>query len=194
MSYPFENAAAMFRDLIKPLSALAHTDDRPFDADFASRLPTGKAYAFDEIKKYVCAYRSAKARLPLRSADALLIDAGDGEPSYYLVDFKNQKVDNIQSLKDADRNELMQKAFDSLTILSMTFGCHVSMRAIQKRSTFIVVYPQQDYSARFLETLNQCADGQPLWNLDKLTANGFYADVKTIHDGEFSSLFLPYMS
>lgn len=193
MPYPFENAVAKFQDLIKPLSTLAHTDDRLFDADFVSRLPAGKAYAFDDIKKYVCAYRSAKAKLPLRSADALLIDASDEEPWYYLVDFKNQKVNNIQSLEDADRNELMQKAFDSLTILSMTFGCHVPMRTIQKRSTFIVVYPQQDYSSRFLETLNQCADGQPLWNLDKLTANGFYADVKTVHDGVFSSLSLPYM-
>jgi len=146
MSYPFENPEVKFGNLIKSLADLSNTDS-PFDKDFSSRLPSGKAFGFDQVKDRVCAYRSPNAKQKLHSADAFLIGERNSEPWYYFIDFKNQKVDNIQSVKDPDRNELMQKAFDSLSILAMTFGQDVSMRQLQCHSSFIVVYPQQNYGS-----------------------------------------------
>lgn len=191
MSYPFESPAESFRELVKPLHVLAHTDT-PFREDFPTRLPTGAAYDLDKIKDRVCAYRSKNARAPLRSADALLMGEDGGELAYYFIEFKNQRVDNIQSGKDPGQNELLQKAFDSLAIVAMTFGRASAMKDIQGRSTFIVVYPEQDYSERFLEALNQCAYNRPLWGLDKLEDNGFYRKILTIHDGDFCRMALPF--
>ena len=192
MAYPFENASMAFKGYLKSLKDLAYTDT-PFDKDFQSRLPKGMAYAFDDIKDAVCAYRSAKAKQPLRSADGLLVIDDGKTANYILVDFKNQKPDNIQSIKDPDRNELMQKAFDSLSILAMTF-CHGKpMCEIQQKVAFIVVYPRCDYSAGFLKALSECATNEPLWKLDKLVKSGFYADIKTIDDETFKALNLPFM-
>lgn len=191
MTYPFENATATFKGLLRPLCDLAYTDS-PFDKDFQSRLPKGVAYAFDDIKDAVCVYRSANAKQSLRSADALLVLNQGEAANYILIDFKNQKPDNIQSIKEPDRNELMQKAFDSLTILAMTF-CHgKAMCEIQQNSAFIVVYPKCDYSAGFLKALSECATNEPLWKLDKLVKGGFYADIKTIDDEAFKALQLPF--
>lgn len=192
MAYPFENAPTTFKGYLKSLKDLAYTDD-PFDKGFQSRLPEGKAYAFDDIKNAVCVYRSAKAKQPLRSADGLLVIDDGKTANYILIDFKNQKPDNIQSVKDPDRNELMQKAFDSLSILAMTF-CHKrAMCEIQQKATFIVVYPKCDYSIGFLNALSECAKNEPLWKLDKLVKSGFYADIKTIDDETFKALNLPFV-
>ncbi len=188
MSYLFEDPMENFRELMKPLQDLAWTET-PFDQNFCDRLPNGKAYDFDKIKDRVCAFRS-KATKSLRSADAFLSVNEDSGAKYYFIDFKNQKVGNIQSVKDQGKNELIQKAFDSLLVMAMTFGRNVSMKEIQEHSVFIVVYPKQDFSVRFLEVLNQCADSRPLWNLDKLISNGFYQSVHTISDEDFSELSL----
>lgn len=193
MAYPFRDSATAFCSQIQPIRDLARTDD-PFDPEFAGRLPSGRAYAFDSIKDRVCNYRSPNAKQKLRSADALLIGERDSELWYYFVDFKNQKADNIQSVKDPGRNELLQKAFDSLSILALTFGHAVPMCELQRHASFIVVYPCQDYSIGFLETLNKCSCNQPLWNLDILTKNGFYAEVKTVHDASFATMPLPYLA
>lgn len=195
MSYPFDLPATQFADLIMSLAELARTKDDPFDEHFPDRLPVGKAYAFDKIKDRVCVYRSPRAKQKLRSSDAFLPsmeETGD----WYFIDFKNQRPDNIQSVKDPDRNALMQKAFDSLTIAAMTFGRHLSMRQIQERSVFIVVYPKGDYSEKFLAVLGELAaiGNKPLWLLDKLTDNGFYKHVLTIDETKFSTLHLPYLA
>ena len=196
MAYPFESPVTQFSDLVKPLAELAKTDD-PFDVDFPNRLPSCRAaYAFDTIKERVCAYRSLNAKQQLRSADAFVPES-DKSTEWYFIEFKNQKPDNIQSVKDPDRNELMQKAFDSLSIVAMTFGHQLTMRQIQERSVFIVVYPKREYSDRFLAALNELSTGtgerKPLWHLDKLTNAGFYKRILTINDEEFRALSLSYM-
>ena len=50
MAYPFKNAPTTFKGYLKSLKDLAYTDN-PFDKDFQSRLPEGRAYAFDDIKR-----------------------------------------------------------------------------------------------------------------------------------------------
>lgn len=191
MPYPFEEPIRNFSGLIKPLGDLAVTET-PFDASFVSRLPSVSAYDFDEIKNRVCAFRSLNAKQCLRSADAFIIDGQGTSAQYYFIEFKNQRVNNIQSVRDPDRNELMQKAFDSLSILAMTFGRNIPMKELQRHSTFIVVYPRQDFSERFNAILNECANGRdhPLWNLDKLTKNGFFAGIKTIDEEKLAAMSL----
>ena len=195
MAYPFDSSVTQFCDLVKPLAELAKTDDS-FDVDFPNRLPSGKAYDFDKIKERVCTYRSLNAKQQLRSADAFVLEF-DESAEWYFIEFKNQKPDNIQSVKDPDRNELMQKAFDSLSVVAMTFGHQWTMQQIQERSVFVVVYPRMEYSDRFLAALNELSTGtggrKPLWHLDKLTDAGFYKRILTINDEEFCALSLPYM-
>ena len=104
----------------------------------------------------------------------------------------NQKVDNIQSLKKPDENALQMKAFDSLAICVMTFARNVPMAELQQNAIFVVVYPTQNYSERFLASLGELAaengKKQPLWNLDKLQNAGFFRKVYTVTDEEFNQM------
>lgn len=198
MNYPFANSNIVFRYDIKSFQELAKTDS-PFDEDFPNRLPEATAYDFDKITERVCAYRTAKSKKLLHSADALMIlqsdaswDEGSKKPTYCFIEYKNQKVDNIQSLKEPDDNDLMKKAFDSLSVCAMTFTHGIPMAELQRKSIFIVVYPKQDYSVRFLEALNQLSSEngkvKPLWLLDKLENAGFFSKVLTIDDDQFRAL------
>lgn len=198
MNYPFANSNIVFQDDRKPFRELAETDS-PFDKDFPNRLPHVMAYDLDAIKEKVCVYRSS--RKLLHSADALVIfqleealDAGAKKIRYCFVEFKNQKADNIQSVKDPDDNDLMMKAFDSLSVCAMTFTHGIPMAELQQKSMFIVVYPKQDYSVRFLDVLNQLSsekgEVKPLWLLDRLENAGFFSKVLTIDDEQFKAL--PY--
>lgn len=198
MKYPFANSNIVFRYDIKSFQELAKTDS-PFDKDFPKRLPAVKAYDFDKITEKVCAYRSSKSKKLLHSADAFMIlqsvaswDVGSKKPTYCFIEFKNQKVDNIQSIKEPDDNDLMKKAFDSLSVCAMTFTHGIPMAELQQQSLFIVVYPKQDYSVRFLEALNQLSsengEVKPLWLLDKLENAGFFSKVLTIDDEQFRAL------
>ena len=198
MNYPFENSNTVFQNDIKSFQKLAKTDS-PFDKDFPNRLPAVAAYDFDKITERVCAYRSSKSKKLLHSADALMIlqsdasrDAGSKKPTYCFIEFKNQKVDNIQSTKEPDDNDLMKKAFDSLSVCAMTFTHGIPMAELQRQSLFIVVYPKQDYSIRFLEALNQLSsengEVKPLWLLGKLENAGFFSKVLTIDEDQFRTL------
>ena len=173
--------------------------DRPFDEDFPKRLPCVTAYDYDTITRKVCAYRSSQEKKLLHSADALLIltpkllrNPDSRKPIYCFIEFKKQKVDNIQSLKAPEDNDLMKKAFDSLSVCAMTFSREISMAELQHYSIFIVVYPKQDYSVRILEVLNELSsengETKPLWLLDKLENAGFFKKVLTIDDEKFSKL------
>ena len=194
MAYPFDSPVVQFASLVKPLDELADTET-PFDENFPDNLPTGKAYAFDTIKNQVCAYRSSHASQKLRSADAFLPGTGD-QAEWYFIEFKNSKLSSIQSVKDPDRNELMQKAFDSLTIAAMTFGRRLAMQQIQERSVFIVVFPSKNYSEMLLANLSELAGrgDKPLWNLDKLASGGLYKRILTIDETRLSDMWLPYMN
>lgn len=196
MNYPFEKSDIVFQNNRKLFSELAETDS-PFDKNFPNRLPSVTAFDFDKIKERVCAYRSPKKLL--HSADALVIfqleealDAGVKKIKYCFIEFKNQKVDNIQSVKDQDDNDLIMKAFDSLSVCAMTFAHGIPMAELQQKSMFIVVYPKQEYSVKFLDVLNQLSsrngDTKPLWLLDKLEDAGFFSKILTIDDEQFNAL------
>lgn len=198
MSYPFANPEMAFGGDIASFSELAYTDS-PFDDAFPGRLPQINAYNFDDITKKVCSYRSAKDKKLLHSADAMVIlsleDVADVEfkgVKYCFIEFKNQKVENVQSVKEPTDNALMRKAFDSLSICAMTFSRDCSMADLQKSSAFIVVYPRQNYSDKFLSILNELSLGdgtrKPLWLLDRLQDAGFFRKVLTIDDREFGEL------
>lgn len=199
MNYPFRNSADVFLKDRQPFSCLAHTES-PFDRDFPNRLPSAEAYDFDEITKKVCAYRSSREKRLLHSADALVISCVHGNADngklhrvFCFVEFKNQKVENIQSTKDPSDNTLMMKAFDSLSICAMTFSRDMAMSELQDSAVFVVVYPRQNYSDRFLDVLGKLASGdgvsKPLWNLDRLVDAGFYKRVLTIDDEEFTKIY-----
>ena len=198
MKYPFADAATVFEGNRKTFSELAKTE-HPFDEDFPNRLPACNAYDFDLVTRRVCAYRSLKEKRLLCSADALVIlsseqstEDGNDKTLYCFIEFKNQKVDNIQSLKDSDDNTLQVKAFDSLSVCAMTFARNVSMAELQQKSIFVVVYPRQNYSERFLASLGELSaeNGtmRPLWKLDKLQDAGFFRKVYTVSDEEFNRL------
>ena len=201
MKNPFEYSKETFENEKKPFKELARTDSA-FDANFPNRLPSVTAYDFDKIAKAVCNYRSSKKK-PLHSADALLILSSNpfsgentGMPYYCFIEFKNQRVENIQSLKDPDENDLMMKAFDSLAICAMTFTREIAMSELQQNSIFIVVFPKQDYSERFLEALGRLSSVKgktsALWNLNKLEDNGFFSKVLTLDDGDFSKFLFSH--
>ena len=198
MNYPFEKSDIAFQNNRKLFCELAKTDS-PFDEDFPNRLPSIMAYDFDKIKERACAYRSSQSKKLLYSADALVIlpseaslDAGAKKIRYCFIEFKNQKVDNIQSVKDPDDNDLMMKAFDSLSVCALTFARGIPMVELQQKSMFIVVYPKQDYSEKILEVLNELSaengEVKPLWLLDKLENAGFINKVLTIDDEQFRTL------
>lgn len=208
MAYPFEHPASSFAKEKATLAVLAETDD-PFDPGFPVRLPLLEAYSFDTIKKKVCAYRQAKKeKRLLRSADALIVtgDAVGQSPNdasaalFWFIEFKNQKVDNVQSYDDSKENALMIKAFDSLSLCAMTFGRTISMHDLQKRAVFIVVYPKQNYSEQLLAALGRLADNnpnpwtrRPMWLLDKLLDAGFYRHILTVDDAEFVDKVFPVL-
>ncbi len=198
MNYPFVDSNKAFKSDRKPFQELAKTDS-PFDDGFPNRLPHVIAFDFDAITRKVCAYRSSREKKLLHSADALLIFESDESAyaeakknTYCFIEFKNQKVENIQSIKEPGDNDLMMKAFDSLSVCAMTFSYDSSMADLQRDSVFIVVYPKQDYSVRFLDALNELSsdkgEKKPLWKLDKLQDAGFFSKVLTIDDEEFGRL------
>lgn len=89
-----------------------------------------EVYDFDEVSREI----ASQIRLgnAARSCDALYI----GSKYTYLIEFKNKKSSDLKKCK----NELFEKAYDSIFQLMIAFYANESMDDIVKKTRFVLVY------------------------------------------------------
>ena len=178
--YPFPVAYEEFPSPRRKFGELAHTSDPAFDTGFSGRLPDIEAYDVDAFAQGSLKRFTGSA---IPSPDAL---ARGHDGKWYLVEFKNQRVGNVES------KDILRKAAGGLTIAAMTMGQASAMRDVMSRIVYVVVFPRQDYSTQIGYWLaGQASDAgcKPLlWGVERLIDATMVADAFTIPDNEFAAL------
>ena len=108
MGYPFDKSILLEPSRQKSFRDLADSDDAVFDEGFADRLPSALAFDSDSFAKEALKRYTGNA---LPSCDAVM---QDGEGRFFCVEFKNQRVGNI------DAGKILSKVFGCLLMLNMT--------------------------------------------------------------------------
>lgn len=178
MAYPFSQNCLFDESRKKALAELAESAGDVFDKDFPDRLPDLNALDLDgfaegPLKKYTGE--------TLATSDTLVIDE-DGV--YWFVEFKNQRLSN------GDGPRIQRKAVESLLVACMTSAQQKTLRELMRKSVFVVVFPEQDYSTMLGKALARDAYGSDavLWRLDKLVKAEILHAAHTVTDREFRQL------
>lgn len=175
MGYPFDKSILLEPSRQKSVRDLACSEDAVFDESFADRLPSASAFDSDTFAKGALKRFTGNA---LPSCDAVV---QDGEGRYFCIEFKNQRVGNIDACK------ILNKVFGSLLMVNMTSAQDIALRQLMKNMVFVVVFPEQDYSTMLGYALAKSAshDRPILWGLDRLVESEMLADAYTVTDKEF---------
>lgn len=175
MGYPFDKSILLEPSRQKSFRDLAGSEDAVFDEGFADRLPSALAFDSDSFANGALKRYTGNA---IPSCDAVM---QDGEGRFFCVEFKNQRVGNI----DADK--ILSKVFGCLLMLNMTYAQDITPRQLMKSTVFVVVFPEQDYSTMLGYALAKSAfpDRPILWGLDRLVESEMLADAYTVTDKEF---------
>ena len=175
MGYPFDKSILLEPSRQKSFRDLAGSQDAVFDEGFAARLPCALAFDSDTFASGALKRYTGNA---LPSCDAVM---QDGEGRFFCVEFKNQRVGNI------DASKILSKVFGSLMMVSLTAAQDFTPRELMKRTVFVVVFPEQDYSTMLGYALAKLAfPHRPiLWGLDRLVEAEMLADAYTVTDKEF---------
>lgn len=185
MAYPYRSGLANYSAYKKSLPDLAASSDKKQIGRFCVGLGHVDAYALDKIKVPLKKQRGSF----YCSVDALY--AGK-DNRYYFIEFKDQPSGNI------DRDGVLAKAVDSLTIGGYMFANNQTIVDTMKMSVFILVYDNPD--EKILNSLSSLAGsrGAPkdqygeaiLFGLDRLTKASFYAEVHSWTADAFKQHFV----
>lgn len=174
MAYPYQSGLENYALYKKTLPDLALSSDKKQIGRFCTGLGHVSAYALDKIKVPLKRLRGSL----YCSVDALYEGR---DRRYYFIEFKDQPSGNV------DRDRVLAKAVDSLTISGYMFANKQPLIDTMTKSVFILVYDNPD--AKLLRSLSSLAgsSGAPtdqygekiLFGLDRLTKASFYAEVHT---------------
>lgn len=174
MSYPYPSGLINYSAHKKMLPVLAASSDKKQIGRFCSGLDHVSAYALDKIKVPL-----KKQRGSLYCSVDALYEGKDNR--YYFIEFKDQPSGNV------DRDRVLAKAVDSLTIGGYMFANNQTIVDTMKMSVFVLVYDNPD--EKLLASLSSLAGSrgaqrdqygeQILFGLDRLTASSFYSEVHT---------------
>ena len=185
------------------LYSIAQGDRKPaYWTTFCQSVASHSADDFDDVTEDLCQIRHAN----LHSADAFhAATSGD----IYFIEFKDDDQVGLNAIGHGqpkidphtgqERKELpiditlLQKAFDSLAVAALT-ACHdMTTDDLKSRAVFVVV--RRDDPPSYTATVNTIASwakttpspSPVLWGLDRLCREGYYKQVFTWTETEFSA-------
>lgn len=185
MAYPYRAGLLNYSKYRKSFTDLAASSDKKQIGRFCAGLDHISAYALDKIKVPL-----KKQRGSLYSSVDALYEGKDNR--YYFIEFKDQPSGNV------DKDRVLAKAVDSLTIGGYMFASNQSLVDTMKMSVFVLVYDNPD--EKTLNALSSLAGarGAPrdqygetiLFGMDRLATWSFYSEVHTWTAAAFRKHFI----
>lgn len=185
MAYPYRSGLQNYLKYRMSFTELAASSDKKLIGRFCSGLDHVSAYSLDKLK------------VPLKSLRGSLYCSVDAlyegkDNRYYFIEFKDQPNGNV------DRDRVLAKAVDSLTIGGYMFANNHRLVDTMKMSVFVLVYDNPD--EMLLNKLAKMAGsrGAPkdqygeliLFGVDRLAKSSFYSEVHTWTEDAFRKHFV----